>query len=135
MRLPFKVLAALAVLAACALAGCASIDQLGGGDGGTASTVFSDLPVPDGFTLNESLSYYQLTNASRSGHLVYAGHEATSDLVIFYQQQLPANNWTMVSVNVAGYAGTLVYAKANQTLTIAVQSDPEKNARLTFDLA
>jgi hypothetical protein len=100
-----------------------------------ASTVFSDLPVPDGFTLNESLSHYQLTNASRSGHLVYAGREATSDLVIFYQQQLPTNNWTMVSINITGYAGTLMYSKANQTVSIAVQSDTEKNARLVFELA
>jgi len=129
-----KLIAIFAVLAVSLISGCSSIEDIGLGGDDTASTVFSDIPVPPGFTLNESESHYQLTDTTRSGHLVYSGWKATSELVIFYQEQLSSENWTMVSINVTGYSGILEYEKSGESLYIEIQCDENDHAVLTIDL-
>ena len=128
------VFAVITLLSAILVAGCSSIDDLDIIGDGTASTVFSDVPIPSGFALNESESHYQITTDSRSGHLLYSGWETTSQLVIFYQENLLENNWTMVSINITGQAGNMVYSKPLESLSILITSDSEKNASLTIDV-
>ena len=50
----FKVIAIFAVLAVSLISGCSSIEDIGLGGDDTASTMFSDIPVPPGFTLTRA---------------------------------------------------------------------------------
>jgi len=130
-----KVFIIFTVISISIISGCASIEDIGLGGSGASSTMFSDLTVPDGFILNESESYYEITATARSGHLVYSGWKEASELVIFYQEQLSEYNWTMVSINITGYEGTLVYSKTLESLTIGIQGDVENKVTLTIDIA
>lgn len=134
-RMKLKLFIVFAITVICLASGCSSIEDIGLGGSGASTTMFSDLTVPEGFVLNESESYYEITATARSGHLVYSGWKEASQLVIFYQEQLSDNNWTMVSINITGYAGTLLYDKTSESLMIGIEGDVVNKATLTIDLA
>jgi hypothetical protein len=88
---------------------------------GTAS-LFSDIPVPRGFTYEPSKSFSDLGRGYRTGQLLFSGNAAVEDVVQFYKEQMPANSWTeernlRSSDNVAMY-----FKKGEERSTITIKA-------------
>jgi len=59
---------------------------------------FSDVPVPMGFKLLAKDSYFFESTGVRVGVLRYQGKASADRVVIFYKEQMPMYNWTLLNI-------------------------------------
>ena len=129
----------LAVLAL--LVGCSQVDNPGKTTHPGSPTVqdtrsavlaraqFSDIPVPEGFSLvyrgNRSFSY--VGGGVRVGRFHYWGRRAPADVVAFYRDAmgLRAYDWSLSSSSSADGRDTLTFTKQGDTCEINIEADAE----------
>lgn len=59
---------------------------------------FDDVPVPFGFTMLEKESFAFQNDLTRVGLLKYAGRANIDQVVNFYKEQMPLNNWEALNI-------------------------------------
>jgi hypothetical protein len=58
---------------------------------------FEDIPLPPGMALNRKESFLYETRATKTGLLIYEGKGEMEKLSNFFKQQMPKNDWRLVS--------------------------------------
>jgi hypothetical protein len=58
---------------------------------------FEDIPLPPGMILNRQESFLYETRTTKAGLLVYEGKGEMGELSNFFKQEMPKNDWRLVS--------------------------------------
>lgn len=127
------------MLSAVSLTGCAtfsdSSDPNLSGTGSLKSQSvlkFSDVPIPAGLKALPLESYSFESSGVRVGVLKYIGKINTDQIVIFYKDQMPMYNWSLV--NIVEYGQRLLnFEREGESCIITIQPKGS-NAVLTISL-
>lgn len=117
------------------IAGCAGLKK---GNSSSSSglieprmmTKFSDIPVPAGFKALPQLSYSFETSGVRIGLLKYQGKADPEQVVNFYKEQMPMNNWRLL--NIIEYGERLLNFDREQETCIITLLSKGKNITITI---
>ncbi len=85
---------------------------------------FADLPVPPGFELESDESFVFLQGEMRSADLNYVGEGAVSEVIRFYQDEMPPFGWHFVRLTGVDMK-TLSYSKGTEICEIILERHSE----------
>lgn len=80
----------------------------------------SDVPVPEGFRLNEGKSHAQVTARSRQIDHLYEGDEALTAVRNFYIEQMPQSDWKSDTEELNDGVYQLHFAKAKEKCQVQI---------------
>ncbi len=81
---------------------------------------FTDLPVPDGFTLVADESFVFVQGSVRSADLNYTGDRTVSELIGFYQESMSTSGWRFLRMTGVRMK-TLSYLKGDEICEIIME--------------
>ena len=87
---------------------------------------FADLPVPPGFELKSDESFVFLQGSMRSADLNYVGEGAVSELIRFYQDEMPPLGWHFVRLTGINMK-TLSYSNGIEICEIIFERHSERS--------
>ena len=64
----------------------------------SVSAHFNDIPIPAGFRLIPADSYSFQNSNTRVALLKYIGKATPEQLINFYKERMPANNWNLINI-------------------------------------
>lgn len=80
-----------------------------------------DVPVPEGFKLDESRSRNYDTGVARFVDHLYRGSKHKWDVTRFYRDQMPVSRWTYVNYVFAQGMYTLEFEKGSERCVVSVR--------------
>ncbi len=94
---------------------------------------FDDVPIPSGFRLLQEESFTFQNDYLRVGLLKYTGKAKGEQIVVFYREQMPLYNWSLINLVEYGRR-VLNFKKDNQICVITIESTMTKT-NLTISIA
>lgn len=125
-----KILIPLLTLA---LVGCAALKSNQKGPSATTpkkaevvQKLANNIPLYDKFKYQQDKSFFFESNGVKAGVMVFEGKAHVSDIVKFYQSEMPSYGWTMVSSYQYGKSALLDFSAPDKTCQISVEEEPFK---------
>ncbi len=93
---------------------------------------FSDVPVPKDMVLDVDNSFIFETELTRVGLLKYSTRIPADELVSYFKQELPLNDWNLVNILEYGRK-QMVFEKGEETLIITIYPE-RRGSRVIISL-
>ena len=87
---------------------------------------FSDVPIPQGFRLMPNESFAFQNNQLRLALLKYTGKSSTERLVMFFKDQMPLYNWSLINIVEYG-SNVLNFQRQDEICTITIVPQGSKS--------
>ena len=81
----------------------------------------SDVPVPEGFTIEDNMSEDYATPGWRFVRYTFRGNADRRAVLSFYREQMQLNNWTYISRQGTKGRYTLRFEKTNEVCEVEIQ--------------
>ena len=96
---------------------------------------FADVPVPNGFTRDQSKSFVYETgnNEVKVGRLFFDGNKDLKTIVEFYQNEMINKGWTLIN-SIASTDTILNYRKEGWTCTVIVRPRSFKRSNVEVQI-
>jgi len=86
----------------------------------TQNLVIADVPVPSGYRIDMSRTYYSSSGGTRVGHLVYTGQSDFPTLLEFFRENMPISGWTLVKESSISGSYLLHFEKPSESAVVTV---------------
>ena len=86
----------------------------------TQNLVIADVPVPSGYRIDMSRTYFNSSGGTRVGHLTYVGQSELGTLLEFFRTNMPISGWTLGKESSAFGTHVLHFEKAAEAADVAI---------------